>query len=96
SFGTQAQSLSQEAEQLRAQLSASSPGGMAKIPRLGSQEEGLQVVEVPSALVPEREGELFPSLQSLGKKKDREKSPLSDIFFAYDQSLLSEEAQRIL
>ena len=62
------------------------------------EEQGPKVVEVISGLVPEKEAELFPSLRGLGKKKkmEGEKSPLSDIFFAYDQSFLSEEAQSIL
>jgi len=96
SFSSQAQSLSQEAEQLRAKLAAPPPGSVAKISPLGSQEQEVKVVEIPSALVPEKEVELFPSLQALGKKKEKGKSPLSDVFFAYNESLLSVEAQSLL
>jgi len=96
SFSSQAQSLSQEAEQLRAQLAAPPPGSVAKISPLGSQEQKVKVVEIPSALVPEKEVELFPSLQALGKKKEKGESPLSDVFFAYNESLLSVEAQSLL
>jgi len=62
----------------------------------GPEAKGPTVVEVPAALVPEKEAEYFPSLQELGKKKSKEKSPFEDIFFAFNESLLSEEAREIL
>jgi peptidoglycan-associated lipoprotein len=97
-FTNQAQSLSEEAEQLKDQTAVPLPELRGGIMPAAPEEQGPKVVEVISGLVPEKEAELFPSLRGLGKKKkmEGEKSPLSDIFFAYDQSFLSEEAQSIL
>ncbi len=89
SLSTQAQALSEEMEQLKSRTA---------IPfSLPSMEgKGPDVVEVPSTLVPEKEVELLPSLQSLGKKKEPQKSPLDDILFPFDQFSLSDEARAIL
>jgi peptidoglycan-associated lipoprotein len=89
SLSTQAQALSEEMEQLMSR--AATPLSLASM-----EGKGPDVVEVPSALVPEKEVELLPSLQSLGKKKEPQKSPLDDIFFPFDQFSLSDEARGIL
>ncbi|MFH0871735.1 MAG: peptidoglycan-associated lipoprotein Pal [bacterium] len=88
----QAQALSQDAEQLREKVTIPPP----VVGPTGPEAKGPTVVEVPAALVPEKEAEYFPSLQELGKKKPKEKSPFEDIFFAFNESLLGEEAREIL
>jgi peptidoglycan-associated lipoprotein len=91
SLNTQAQALSQDAEKLRAKASEPLPE-LKPIPSTG---QGPKLVEVPTALVPEGEVAYLPSIKT-AKKPKTEKSPLSDIFFDYDQYLLTEEAQNIL
>ena len=91
SLSTQAQALSQDAEKLRAKTAVPLP----ELAPLPSTNLGPKLVEVPVALVPEKEAEHLPSLKAVGKKKE-EKSPLDDIFFDYDQYLLTEGAQNIL
>jgi peptidoglycan-associated lipoprotein len=91
SLSTQAQALSQDTERLRAKAAIDLPG-LAPLP---SSDQAPKLVEAPVALVPEKEVERLPSLKAVGKKKE-EKSPLDDVFFDLDQSLLTEEAQKIL
>jgi peptidoglycan-associated lipoprotein len=93
---TQAQALSQDAERLKAQAAMPLPKALSKAAPTTMEEKGPALIEVPSGLVPEKETQLFPSLQQLGRKKEKEKSPLQDVFFEFDQFLLSEGARRIL
>jgi peptidoglycan-associated lipoprotein len=88
SLSTQAQVLSQDTEKLRAKAAV-------PLPEFTPLPSGPKLVEVPVALVPEKEVERLPSLKTVGKKKE-EKSPLDDVFFDFDQYLLTEEAQKIL
>ena len=91
SLSTQAQALSQDTEKLRAKAAVPLP----ELAPLSSANQGPKFVEVPVALVPEKEVERLPSLKVLGKKKE-EKSPLDDVFFDFDYHLLTEGAQKIL
>ena len=91
SLSTQAQALSQDTEKLRAKTAVPLP----ELTPLPSTNLGPKLVEVPVALVPEKEVGYLPSLKAVGKKKE-EKSPFLDIFFDLDQYLLPEEAQKIL
>ena len=91
SLSTQAQTLSQDTEKLRAKIAVPLP----EFTPLPSTNLGPKLVEVPLALVPEKEVGYLPSLKAVGKKKE-EKSPFSDVFFDYDQYLLTEGAQNIL
>ena len=91
SLSTQAQALSQDTEKLRAKTAVPLP----ELTPLPSTNLGPKLVEVPVALVPEKEVQYLPSLKAVGKKKE-EKSPLDDIFFDFDQYLLTEGAQNIL
>ena len=90
SLSTQAQALAQDTEKLRAKATVPLPE-FAPLP----SAQGPNEVEVPVALVPEKEVGYLPSLKAVGKKKE-EKSPFLDIFFDLDQYLLPEEAQKIL
>ncbi len=90
SLSAQAQALSQDTEKLREKASVPLP----ELRPVPLTRQGPNLVEVPVTLVPEKEVGYLPSLKAVGKKKE-EKSPFSDIFFDFDQYLLTEEAQKI-
>jgi peptidoglycan-associated lipoprotein len=87
----QAAELGQKAAEPLPKLGRSLPAG-----EVGSSEDRPRLVEVAGGPVPEEEALPFPSVKALGKKKERSAPPLSDVFFAFDSFLLSEEAQRVL
>jgi peptidoglycan-associated lipoprotein len=91
SLSAQAQALSEGTEQLRSRAATATPFSLPSMEGKGPKE-----VQVASPLVPETEVALLPSLQSLGKKKEPQKSPLEDIFFPFDQFSLTDEARGIL